>query len=44
MLTQDVSDLAAEDSEEFGGKLIMMGVQVCCPFRSVSYFLLSFTI
>ena len=26
MLPQDVSDLAVEDSEEFGGKLIMMEV------------------
>ena len=43
MLSQDVSDLAMEYLEEFGGRLIMTGVQVCCPFHSVSYFLLSFT-
>ena len=38
MLLEDVADLAAEDSEEFGGKLIMMGAHVCCSSHSVLYF------
>ena len=37
MFPQDKVDLAAEDSEEFRGRLVMMGAQVCCSAHSVPY-------
>ena len=36
MLSQDLADLDAESTEEFKDLLIMQGVQVCRPFRSIS--------
>ena len=36
-----MANFAAEDSEEFGGKLIMMGAQVRCPSHSVLHFFVS---
>ena len=43
-LPQDIADLATEDSEEFEGKLIMMGAQVHCLSHSILHFLFSFNI
>ena len=38
MLPQDVADFVADDSEEFGGKLLLMGAQVLRSARFISLF------
>ena len=35
MLPHNMVDLATKDSKEFGGRLVMMGAQVCCSAHFV---------